>query len=151
MLDVWSRFRRGVVVALGAAGRGVVEFYHSNNLTFASSIAYYSLLSVFPFILMVLTVISRLAVGKAGNERVVIDLVERALPSNFDFLSTQVVQLQKTPIPLTIAGTLITIWASMGVFGAITSAVNHAWGTEKPYSYFKHQFVAFVVMIVAAL
>jgi membrane protein len=129
----------------------VIEFYNSNNLTFASSIAYYSLLSVFPFILMVITVLSRLAVGKAGNERAVIDLVERALPSNFDFLSTQVVELQRAPIPLTIAGTLITIWASMGVFGAVTSAVNHAWGVEKPYSYFKHQFIAFVMMIAAAL
>jgi membrane protein len=150
-LGIKDRVRRGLVLGWRATGRGVIEFYHSNNLTFASSIAYYSLLSVFPFILMVLTVLSRLAVGQAGNERAVIDLVERALPSNFDFLSTQLVQLQKTPIPLTIAGTIITLWASMGVFGAVTSAVNHAWGVEKPYSYFKHKLIAFVMMIAAAL
>ena len=52
-------------------------------------------------------------------------------------------------MPLTIAGTIITIWASMGVFGAITSAVNHAWGTEKPYGYFKHKLIAFVMMAAA--
>lgn len=150
-LGIGGRFRRGLLLGWRASGRGLIEFYNSNNLTFASSIAYYSLLSVFPFILMVLTVVSRLAVGKAGNERAVVDLVERALPSNFDFLSTQVVQLQKTPIPLTIAGALITIWASMGVFGAVTSAVNHAWGVEKPYSYFKHQLIAFVMMMAAFL
>jgi len=151
MLDVWSRFRRGVVVALGAAGRGVVEFYNSNNLTFASSVAYYSLLSIFPFILLVLTVLSRLAVTQAGSEQNVEMLVERALPRSFDFLSAQIVAMQRAPIELTIAGTLVTLWASMGVFGAVTSAVNHAWGVEKPYNFFKHKLVAFMMLLVAGL
>ena len=151
MLDVWLRFRRGVVVALGAAGRGVVEFYNSNNLTFASSVAYYSLLSIFPFLLLVLSVLSRLAVIQAGSEQNVEALVERALPRSFDFLSTQIVSMQRAPIELTIAGTLLTLWASMGVFGAITSAVNHAWGVEKPYNFFKHKLVAFMMLLVAGL
>jgi membrane protein len=151
MLDVWPRFRRGVVVALGAAGRGVVEFYNSNNLTFASSVAYYSLLSIFPFILLVLSVLSRLAVTQAGSEQNVEALVERALPRSFDFLSTEIVAMQRAPIELTIAGTLLTLWASMGVFGAITSAVNHAWGVEKPYNFFKHKLVAFMMLLVAGL
>lgn len=149
--DAWRRFRRGSHIAWRATGRGVIEFYHSSNLTFASSIAYFSLLSFFPFVLLVFTILSRLAVGQTGDERAVVTLVERALPRDFDFLSSQVVQLQRTPIPLTIAGTLVTIWASMGVFGALTSAVNHAWGTEKPHGYFKHKLIAFVMMAVAGL
>src|SRR5262245_31630326 len=132
MRELWVEFRRGVLVALGAAGRGVIEFYKSSNLTFASSIAYYSLLSIFPFILLGFSVVGRVAVGQAGSEQTVAHLFERALPRNFDFLSTQIVALSRTPLELTIAGTLLTLWASMGVFGAITSAVNHAWGVERP-------------------
>ena len=128
MVDLLPRARRGVLVALGAAYRGVVEFYNSSNLTFASSIAYYSLLSIFPFMLLIFSLLSRMAVGSAGSEQTVAALLERALPRNFDFLSTQIVSLSRTPLELTIAGTLLTLWASMGVFGAITSAVNHAWG-----------------------
>jgi membrane protein len=150
-LGVWRQARRGAWVAWHATGRGVVEFYSSQNLTFAASIAYYALLSLFPFVLMVLTVISRLALGRAGDERALVNLVERALPSDFDFLSTQVVQLVRAPVPLTIAGVVVTVWASMGVFGAITSAVNHAWGADQPYSYFKHKLIAFVMMGAAAL
>ena len=131
--------------------RGVIEFYHSNNLTFASSIAYYSLLSIFPFILLVFSVLSKLAVTRAGDEQAVINLVARGLPSNFDFLSAQVSNLQKAPIELSIAGTLITVWASMGVFGAVTSAVNHAWGVEKQYNFFMHKLVAFVMLMVAGV
>jgi membrane protein len=150
-LGVRQRAGRNLKLAWRATGRGVIEFYHSRNLTFASSIAYYSLLSFFPFVLMVLTLLSRLALGRAGDEQALVHLVERALPSDFDFLSKQVVELQRAPIPLTIAGALVTIWASMGVFGAITSAVDHAWGTEKPYGYFKHKLIAFVMMAAAAL
>ena len=148
---VGARLRRTLVLGWRATGRGLVDFYNSNNITYASSIAYYALLSLFPFILLVLTVMSRVAVGKAGNEQAVVDLVERALPRDFEFLSTQVVQLQKAPIPLTIAGAIITVWASMGVFGAITSAVDAAWGTERPYSYFKHKLIAFLMMVAAAV
>jgi len=151
VIDLWRDFLRGVRIALRATYRGVIEFYHSNNLTFASSIAYYSLLSIFPFLLLVFSVLSRLAVTRAGDEQAVINLVARGLPSNFDFLSTQVSNLQRAPIELSIAGTLITVWASMGVFGAITSAVNHAWGVEKSYNFFKHKLVAFVMLLVAGI
>ena len=39
----------------------------------------------------------------------------------------------------------------MGVFGAVTSAVNHAWGVEKQPSYFKHKLISFVMLVVAGL
>ena len=151
MTDLWRPFVRGVLIALRATWRGVIEFYHSNNLTFASSIAYYSLLSLFPFILLVLSAVSKIAVQRAGDEQAVVVLVERALPTNFDFLSKQVLLLQSAPIELSIGGILITVWASMGVFGAITSAVNHAWGVEKPYNFFMHKLISFVMMLVAGI
>lgn len=131
--------------------RGVVEFYHSSNLTFASSIAYYALLSFFPFVLLVFTILGRVAAGHAGDDRAALSLIERALPRNFEFLSTQIIQLRQTPLRLNVLGTIIMLWASMGVFGAVTNAVNHAWGVEKPYSYFHHKLVAFVMMSVAGV
>jgi membrane protein len=100
---------------------------------------------------MVVSILGRLAVGYAGNERAAIELVARALPSNFDFLSRQVVQLQGAPVPLTIAGSIVTIWASMGVFGAVTAAVDHAWSTDTPRTDFMHQLTAFLMMLAAAV
>jgi hypothetical protein len=51
-------------------------------------------------LLLVFSVLSRLAVTRAGDEQAVISLVARGLPSNFDFLSTQVSNLQRAPIEL---------------------------------------------------
>ena len=46
-----------------------------------------------------------------------------------------------------VAGGLALIWASLGVFGAITSAVNQAWGVEKQRSFFKHRLVSFLMLL----
>jgi membrane protein len=43
------------------------------------------------------------------------------------------------------------VWAAMGVFGAVTSAVNHAWGVEKQPSYLKHKLMAFLMLVASSL
>ena len=50
-----------------------------------------------------------------------------------------------------VAGTLALIWSSLGVFGALTSAVNEAWGVEKRRSYLKHRLVSFLMLVAAGL
>ena len=140
-----ARLRRAWRLGWRAAGRGVVEFYQSENLTFAASIAYYTLLSTFPFLLLVLTILSRLAIGQEGYG--VISVLNGALPERFDFLSEQILQLAQAPIELNVLGTLVMLWAAMGVFGAVTSAVNHAWGVEEPLGFWRHKLIAFVMLL----
>ena len=144
-----ARLRRAVRLAWRAAGRGVIEFYNSENLTFAASIAYYSLLSFFPFLLLVLSILSKLAVGP--GESSVLAVLQRALPANLEFVRKGLEQLAAAPLQLTVVGTIFTLWASMGVFSAVTSAVNHAWGVEKPLGYFKHKLIAFIMLAAAGL
>jgi membrane protein len=143
------RLRRALKIGWRAIGRGVVEFYSSHNLTFASSIAYYTLLSIFPFILLLSTILSKLALG-LGNAAV-LDVIQRALPQQFRFLSEQITRLAETPIELSVLGLVLTVWAAMGVFGAVTTAVNHAWGVEKDHGFFKHKLVSMVMLLCAAL
>jgi membrane protein len=40
-------------------------------------------------------------------------------------------------------------WASLGVFGAVTTAVNAAWGVEKQRSFLKHRLVSFLMLCAA--
>ena len=49
-----------------------------------------------------------------------------------------------------VAGSIALVWASLGVFGAISTAVNHAWGVEKQRSYLKHKLVSFLMLIATA-
>jgi membrane protein len=144
--------RDTVVLALRAAWQGVVDFSRSNNLTFAASIAYYTLLSLFPFLFLVLSLVSRFAVGSAGDSgEPLIQIIVQALPRRFEFLTSRVQDLAAAPLNLSVATTLVSLWAAMGVFGAVTSAVNHAWGVERDYSFLTHKLVAFLMMIAAGL
>jgi membrane protein len=145
-LRVYSEIR----LTLLAIWRGVVGVYHSNDLTFASSIAYYALLSLFPFFLLILSILG--SVTSDPNDRAaVLDFVLRYFPRQFEFVTTQLVSMQEARLRLGVAGSLLLIWASMGVFGAITSAVNHAWGVDKTPSYLKHKLISFTMLVAASV
>ncbi len=144
--------RRAASLALRAAAQGLIDFYRSNNLTFAASIAYYTLLSLFPFLLLVVSLVSRLALGSADDTgEPLIYIIVQGLPRRFEFLTSRVEDLAAAPLNLSVATTLVSLWAAMGVFGAVTSAVNHAWGVERDYGFFAHKLVAFLMMIAAGL
>jgi membrane protein len=133
-----------------ALWRGGMGIYSSDDLTFASSIAYYSLLSLFPFFLLAFSILGNVTAGDAEREAI-LDFVLRYFPQQFTFVTQQLDSLQQTHLQLGVAGSLIMVWAAMGVFGAVTSAINHAWGVEKQPSYFKHKMISFVMLVAAGL
>ncbi len=133
-----------------ALWRGLVGVYHSDDLTFASSIAYYALLSLFPFLLLVFSLLGS-ATADPADRSAVLGFILRYFPSKFEFVTTQMDSVQSARVQLGVAGSLLMIWASMGVFGAITSAVNHAWGVEKQRSYLKHNLISFVMLVAASV
>src|SRR5262249_30808970 len=133
-----------------AIWRGVVGVYRSDDLTFASSIAYYALLSLFPFFLLMLSVLGSVT-SNPDDRAAILDFVLRYFPRQFEFVTTQLASMQDARIKLGVAGSLLMIWASMGVFGAITSAVNHAWGVEKAPSYLKHKLISFTMLVAASV
>jgi membrane protein len=131
-----------------AAWRALVELLNSNDLTHAASIAYYALLSLFPFILLVISLLGSITADE--NDRLaVLTFIFRYFPTQLDFVSTQLDAFRQTRVQVGVAGSLALIWASLGVFGAITSAVNEAWGVEKQRSFWKHRMVSFLMLVVA--
>jgi membrane protein len=133
-----------------AVWQGALGFYSSDNLTFASSIAYYSLLSMFPFLLLVLAVMGFVTVG-GDRDATLLRLVARAVPGNPDFLFTQIHELSRLRLQVSVVGLFLALVGSMGIFGAITSAINHAWGVEKRPGFWKHKLVALTMLAVAAV
>ena len=137
-------------LTLLAIWRGVVGFYNSDDLTFASSIAYYTLLSLFPFFLLAFSILGSVSSDPADRASI-LEFVLRYFPRQFEFVTTQLDAMQQNTVPLGVAGTLLMVWAAMGVFGAITSAVNHAWGVEKQPTFLKHKLISFVMLVAASL
>ena len=131
-----------------AAWRGLVELINSNDLTHAASIAYYALLSLFPFLLLVISALGSVTADEA-DRITVLTFVFRYFPTQLDFVTNQLDALRQSHLQVGVAGALGLIWASLGVFGAITSAVNEAWGVEKQRSFLKHRLVSFMMLVAA--
>jgi membrane protein len=133
-----------------AAWRGLVELVNSNDLTHAASIAYYTLLSFFPFVLLIISLLGSITADEA-DRIAVLTFIFRYFPTQLDFLSQQLDAFRNSRVEVGVAGGLALIWASLGVFGAITSAVNEAWGVEKQRSFLKHRMVSFLMLVAAGI
>jgi membrane protein len=131
-----------------AAWRGFVRLVNGNDLTHAAAIAYYALLSLFPFLLLVISMLGSIAADDR-DRLAVLTFVFRYFPTQFDFVTTQLDAFRESSVRVGVAGGLALIWASLGVFGAITSAVNEAWGVEKQRSFLKHRMVSFLMLVAS--
>lgn len=131
-----------------AAWRGFVELINSNDMTHAASIAYYALLSLFPFLLLIISLLGSVTANE--QDRVaVLGFVFRYFPTQLDFVTSQLDAFRVARLQLGVGGLLALVWGSLGVFGAVTSAVNEAWGVEKQRSFLKHRLVSFLMLVAA--
>ena len=145
---VTVRARRVAGLSARAAKNGLISLYNSDDLTHAASIAYYSLLSLFPFLLLLVSVLG-VATSRTDARAETLNFVLHYFPTRLDFVARQLEALQRTRISLGLFGGFALIWASLGFFSAISTAVNYAWKVERNRSYLKHKLVAFLMMATA--
>lgn len=145
---ILRRVRTELRLSGTAAWRGFVELVNSNDLTHAASIAYYALLSLFPFLLLVISLLGSVTADE-GDRQAVLGFVFRYFPTQLDFVTNQLDAFRVARLQLGVGGLLALVWGSLGVFGAVTSAVNEAWGVEKQRSFLKHRLVSFLMLVAA--
>jgi membrane protein len=133
-----------------AAWRGFLGFYSRDNLTYAASIAYYGLLSLFPFSMLALAILGSVTADDADRSAV-LGFVLRYFPAQFDFITKQLDSFRTSTVTFGVVGTLGLIWGALGFFGAITTAVNYAWGVEKARSFWSHKLVSFLMLCMAGV
>ncbi len=147
---LYAGFRGGLRLVGHSAWLGFLEFYHSDDLTYAASVAYYGLLSLFPFLLLAFSVLGEVTADEA-HRQAVLDFVVHYFPAQFGFLTRQLDAFRQTRVPIGIGGGIALVWASLGVFSAVSSAVNHAWGVEHQRSYLRHKLFSFFMLLAAGV
>ena len=149
---------RNLIAELGETGRlmrlaawhAVVEMFDGDDLTFAASIGYYALLSLFPVLLILISILGSVSASDASRTSILMFAL-RYFPQQFDFISAQIDAFRQTPLRLGIGGGLALVWGSLGVFNAINAAVNHAWGVEKRRNFWTHRLLSFLMLVTAGL
>src|SRR4026207_1019492 len=102
--------RAGVVVRLTGQsfGRGFLGFYNSDDLTYAASIAYYALLSLFPFSMLALSILGSVTADDTSRNAV-LGFVLRYFPRQFDFITVQLDSFRANSVTFGVFGTLALI------------------------------------------
>lgn len=119
----------------------LVSFSRENSFAVSASIAYYSLLALFPMMLMVLGVSGVFIRRYELSGRLALVLTHY-LPVKTDFIMTNLVSISRAYGRVSILSFLLLLWASSGVFLPLEKALNQAWEVEKRRSWWRRRLLA---------
>ena len=102
----------------------------------AASIGIYSVLSLFPLLLALLSIIGWIA-GTQGRQDEFVEFVVGYLPGSGSFIRDSLAEVRSLRLATTIIGTLGLIWSGSALFGAINKVVNRAWDVDRHPSFLK--------------
>jgi membrane protein len=139
----------GLGAQIVALGRYMVS---TEVHTYAFSVAANAILSLFPFIVLLLTLCRQVFHSRA-MESVVADLMRSFLPTGQDFVIRNMQLLAHPKKGTQVFSLVMLLITSTGVFLPLEVALNGVWGVKKNRSYLHNQLVstglAFAVGILA--
>jgi YihY family inner membrane protein len=109
--------------------------------TYAFSVAANVILSLFPFIVLMLTV-ARQVFHSEAMVNVVVELMGVMLPSNQAFVMRNMVLLAHPHKGTQVFSLVMLLVTSTGVFLPLEVALNHVWGVKKDRNYLHNQIVS---------
>ena len=131
----WQRTRQ-------VLGDSLVNFLNEDSLMISASIAYHSLLCIFPFLLLLIG-LSGLYIKQlelAGRLAVVLD---RVLPMKPDFILQNLQSISRSYGPISILSILLLLWSSSGIFMPLEKALNRAWDIEAERSWWRKRVLRY--------
>jgi membrane protein len=130
--------------------RTALAFDQDDGAVMSRSIAYYALFSIFPLLLVLMSVFSSvLDIDEATQ--VVFELVDRYLPGAADLVQQNLEQAFEAQSTVGILGLLGLLWSASGVFTAMYRAVNRAWNNPKAQLFWTEKLYGLAVVIVVGL
>jgi membrane protein len=109
--------------------------------TYAFSVAANTILSLFPFIVMMFT-IARLVFHSHAMESAIADMIRYFLPTGQEFVTKNMEIVAHARTGVRFASVVMLLISSTGVFLPLEVALNRVWGVTRNRSYIMNQLVA---------
>ncbi len=119
----------------------LVNFSRENSFAVSASIAYYSLLALFPMMLLLLGT-SGIFIRRYELSGRLALVLAHYLPVRTDFIMTNLVSISRAYGRVSLLSFLLLLWASSGVFLPLEMALNRAWEVEKRRSWWRRRLLA---------
>src|SRR5207237_7303820 len=125
-----------------------VKFYTDDSLTTSASIAYHSVLSIFPFLLLLLG-LSGLYIRHYQLAGPLAVVLEPVLPMKPDFILQNLEGISRAYGRVGFASFLLLWLASAGVFLPVEKSLNRAWDVQDERSWLRRQILALEMPLIS--
>ena len=127
----------------------VNEFLDKNCHYIAGAIAFYTLFSIFPLLLAIISVLGYLGPGTPEEQQELALRAADTIPVSSDFIGETVSSVVRARVVTGIASIFGLLWAATVVFGAIRKGVNAAWGIRQPRPFLKERMIDLALVLGA--
>lgn len=103
-----------------------------NCLRLGASLSYYTVFSLFPLILVTLTIVRLLIVNSSSAQEAILDALSQVTGGFRDDFESTLKAAIETSRASGVIGTILLILGATWVFGELTSAFDIIWGVEAP-------------------
>lgn len=125
----------------------VAEGYQKDKvMENAAAMTYFGVFSIFPTILIFMSVASIVLQNNETAEEQVLGMVTNFLPVGQDRLQTLIQDVIEARGVAAGVGSLTLIWSALGFFQVIDGNVNEIWGVSKPRSFVKSKLFALTMV-----
>lgn len=124
--------------------RSFMSFMDNDLTTAAAAVSYFSMLALFPTLLLLLSIGSRL-LGPETVQKYVIGQVLAFLPGASTFVSKNLESISEISTGIILSCMMVMLWAASWMFTVIEKALNRVWGTY-PRSFLHGRAVNIAVM-----
>jgi membrane protein len=124
--------------------RSFMSFMDNDLTTAAAAVSYFSMLALFPSLLLLLSIGNRLF-GAETVQKYVLSQVLAFLPGASTFVSKNLESISEISTGIILSSVMVMLWAASWMFTVIEKALNRVWGTY-PRSFLHGRAVNIAVM-----
>jgi membrane protein len=125
------------------------RFHKDDVLALGSQLAYHLVLSFFPFLIFLMTLIGHTSLN---NTEILMALSSIMPSSTFDLISTTVSEVVTTRNSELMSFSLVfTIWAAASGFNAVIKGLNKAYGVHETRGFIRVRFISILCTLGMAL
>ena len=127
-----------------------ITFTKATGAEAAASLAYYTIFSIFPLLLVIVNVASYLT-DPLVVEQELIQFFGQFFPVSQDFIRSNIEQIFASRGALTAISLVTLIWSSTAVFSTLIRNINTAWPAAAPQSFIRMRMTSIGIVLVLTL
>ena len=145
-VDAWSMRHRVTRVARAA----IVGFLEHDALSYAGSMAYFAVLSLFQLLVLGVVVLSYL-IGEGEARDFVVEQVVAGTPLDAETVTGVIDAAIESRGTLTIVGFAFLLWSALGIFSALANGISRAFDSAPRRPFLQDKLIGLLLMGLVGL